>query len=341
MIVNDTCPGCVDKNKGQFASYSMGIGGPADNFVPPISYWAQPHPHGGGANTYDIPAGVGTTMETGLKPGGGGYVFMMQTHHWGSWVYEIADVDAGSGNITFGAGGFQEARGGSGGCGTGQFYLSHRRELLDAPSEWYLDESESKLFTAVAQGGTPPAILFAPTVSVLFRFEGTQSAPVKNSRVSSLTLRHAAPTYMANYSVGSGGDYSVHRNGAVTMTGTENCTVDHNLFDGVGGNGVWLHAYNRHALVSANEMRNIGENGVGLTGETVWVDGTGGNQPRHNQISGNLINHLGLYTKQACAVFSAVSCQNLIEANVFWHGPRALFNMCLLHSAVCYSLVER
>jgi hypothetical protein len=37
---------------------------------------------------------------------------MMQTHHWGSWVYEIADVtvDAAKGNatnITFGAGGFQ------------------------------------------------------------------------------------------------------------------------------------------------------------------------------------------------------------------------------------------
>ena len=78
-------------------------------------------------------------------------------------------------------------------------------------------------------------------------------------------------------------------------------TVDHNLFDGVGGNGVWLHAYNRKAMVSGNEMRNIGtqtprifcsalcpcfltesavpsygpgENGVGFTGETEWVDGT-------------------------------------------------------------------
>jgi hypothetical protein len=74
-------------------------------------------------------------------------------------------------------------------------------------------------------------------------------------------------------------------------------------------------------------MRNIGENGVGFTGETDWVDGTGGNQPRHNTIEGNLIHHLGLYTKQACAVFSAVACQNLIEHNVFFHGPRALFNM--------------
>merc|ERR1712227_284561 len=115
----------------------MGVGGPADNFVPPISYWAQPHPHGGGANTYDIPQGVAAS-NTGLEStsGGGGYVFMMQTHSWGSWVYEIADVTAGNKNqtnITFGAGGFQEARGGSGGCGTGSFYVSHRREVHDAP----------------------------------------------------------------------------------------------------------------------------------------------------------------------------------------------------------------
>jgi len=146
-------------------------------------------------------------------------------------------------------------------------------------------------------------------------------------RVSSLTLRHAAPTYMSNYSVGSGGDYAVHRAGAVTLVGTENVTVDHNLFDAMGGNCVWLHAYNRKALVAGNEMRNIGENGVGFTGETVWVDGTGGNQPRFNSVVGNLVHHLGIYTKQAVAVFSSVSCQNTIEENVFFHGPRALFNM--------------
>jgi len=77
----------------------------------------------------------------------------------------------------------------------------------------------------------------------------------------------------------------------------------------------------------ANEMRNLGENGIGLTGETHWVDGTGGNQPRLNTIEGNMIHHLGLYNKQACAVFSAVSCQNTFAENVFFHGPRALFNM--------------
>ena len=78
-------PGGLDV-QGYFGSYSMGVGGPAKNFVPAISYWAQPHPHGGGANTYDIPEGVASQDPMGLAPGGGGFVFMMQTHHWGSWV---------------------------------------------------------------------------------------------------------------------------------------------------------------------------------------------------------------------------------------------------------------
>ena len=59
-----------------------------------------------------------------------GYVFMMHTHAWGSWVYEIASTangSAGGTTVKFGKGGFQEARGtGSPTAGGGSFYLSHR-----------------------------------------------------------------------------------------------------------------------------------------------------------------------------------------------------------------------
>ena len=129
-----------------------------------------------------------------------------------------------------------------------------------------------------------------------------QAAPVSRVRLSALTFKHAAPTYMEDYAVGSGGDYSLYQGGVVHMNGTANCTVDHNLFDAVGGNGVFLTDFNRHALISANEMRrkmvtffrcvravssanpesltvaDIGENGVAMRGSTDWVDGRGGNQ---------------------------------------------------------------
>ena len=37
VITNKTCAGCTDGSKGYFGSYSMGVGGPANNFVPAIS----------------------------------------------------------------------------------------------------------------------------------------------------------------------------------------------------------------------------------------------------------------------------------------------------------------
>ena len=71
----------------------------------------------------------------------------------------------------------------------------------------------------------------------------------------------------------------------------------------------------------------MGENGVGLTGSTVWVDGRNGLQPRQNRIEGNIIYRVGLYTKQSCGIFLAVSCQNIIRDNIIFHGPRALINL--------------
>jgi len=137
---------------------------------------------------------------------------------------------------------------------------------------------------------------------------------------SPYTLRHASPSYMRGYTAPSGGDYSVSRTATVRLQGTRNASVDHcPLFA--------LIDFNRNASVSANEMRLLGENGVILVGSTDWVDGRGGDQPRFNDVSENLIYHFGLYTKQSCAVLSAAACQNTIERNVLFHGPRALINI--------------
>lgn len=167
----------------------------------------------------------------------------------------------------------------------------------------------------------------ASVVAELVRIEGTKAAPAENIRLSSLVFRHAAPTFMRPATVPSGGDYSVYKGGAVTLSGSVNCSIDHSLFDAVGGNAVALADFNRGAQVVANEMRHLGENGVILVGSTEWVDGRGGTQPRFSNVEGNLIHHLGLYTKQSCAVLSAVACENTIQQNILFHGPRALINV--------------
>ena len=65
------------------------------------------------------------------------------------------------------------------GCGTGSFYVSHRKELLDYPGEWFLDEGEAKLYLVTSTGSAPSPTVYAPTVAVLFKVAGTQGAPVR------------------------------------------------------------------------------------------------------------------------------------------------------------------
>jgi hypothetical protein len=69
------------------------------------------------------------------------------------------------------------------------------------------------------------------------------------------------------------------------------------------------------AQVVANEMRHLGENGVVLIGAAEWVDGRAGTQPRRSTVAGNVIHHVGLYTKQSCAVLSAVAVRVISDCH--------------------------
>lgn len=231
---------------GLFPSYEVGVHGPADNFDPPVSFWASPAGlKAGGGSVYAIPSAVVTPPGSNsnaslLSTHPGGFAFMMHVHSWGSWVFELnGSVTNASGftHTRFGMGGQQEARG-NGGNGGGAFYLSHRRELLDNAGEWFQDLKTDTLYIATAGDPPPSSGLVAPVMQRLFSVQGTAAAPVENIRLSSLVFRHAAPTFMEEYTVPSGGDYSVSKTAAVVFSGTVNSTVDHSLFDGVGGNAV-------------------------------------------------------------------------------------------------------
>lgn len=231
---------------GLFPSYEVGVHGPADNFKPPVSFWASPAGlKAGGGSLYAIPSAVVTPPGSnsnasllGTEPGG--FAFMMHVHAWGSWVFELnGSVTNASGftRTNLGKGGQQEARG-NGGNGGGAFYLSHRRELLDNAGEWFQDTKTDTLYIGTAGEAPPSNGLVAPVLQRLFYIEGTAVLPAKNIRLSSLVFRHAAPTFMEEYTVPSGGDYAASRTAAVTCNGTWNTTIDHSLFDAVGGNAV-------------------------------------------------------------------------------------------------------
>lgn len=157
-------------------------------------------------------------------------------------------------------------------------------------------------------------------VDEIFRVAGTPTHPATAIRIVNLTLTQTAPTYMKPSLVPSGGDYAVRKTAAIHLNGTADCEISGNLLDRVGGNAIAPSDFNRHASIVDNEIAHPGENGILLVGSTDWVDGRGGNQPRRCTIARNVIHHVGLYTKQSCAIFHSLSCQNTIADNVLFAG---------------------
>ncbi len=77
---------------------------------------------------------------------------------------------------------------------------------------------------------TMPNIFVASQIPCLISVSGGGiENPVRNILIQGLTLTQTSHTYLRDYTVPSGGDWSVHRGGTVYLTNTENVTITHNL----------------------------------------------------------------------------------------------------------------
>ena len=315
------------RNGTHFPTFQIGIGGPVDVFDPPKSYWGTKNPVGGGGATYTVPSGLRYSVdeeivdrewahpETGVL-----HTFMCQ--YWGNWIFAIEGRNMSEREITFARGGFQEARG----CAIGrEWFVENIFEELDSPNEWFYDESEQHLYL-YPNGTTPPSSGITTNLHRLFNIQGTKDDPVYNITFINVTFTHTEPTYLQPYEVPSGGDYSIHRGGAVFAEGVDGFTVQTCLFDSPGGNGLFMSNYMRNAVVERNEFKFVGDFAIAAIGSSKLMDGTTGEQPRGTRVINNLIHDFGLFGKQTSAYMQSLACQTEIMGNVFFNGPRSGIN---------------
>lgn len=316
-----------NRSNTDFPTFQIGIGGPVDVFDPPQSYWGTKNPPGGGGATFTLPTGLQywsdeeiaerewAHPETGVL-----HTFMCQ--YWGNWIFAIESRNSSTREITFSRGGFQEARG----CASGrEWFVENIFEELDAPNEYFYNETEQVLYL-YPNGTVPPTSGVATNLRRLFNIRGTKDNLVYNITFVNLTLMHTEPTYLQPYEVPSGGDYTIHRGGAVYAEGIDGFTVQQCMFDSLGGNGLFMSNYMRNAVVESNVFRFIGDYAIAAIGSSKLMDGTGGEQPRGTKIVGNLVHDFGLFGKQTSAYMQSLSCQTEITGNVFFNGPRSGIN---------------
>eukprot|EP00730_Choanoeca_flexa_P018055 TRINITY_DN8757_c0_g1_i1.p1 TRINITY_DN8757_c0_g1~~TRINITY_DN8757_c0_g1_i1.p1 ORF type:complete len:906 (+),score=246.00 TRINITY_DN8757_c0_g1_i1:1-2718(+) len=321
-----------------FQKYMVGIGGPCNIYHPPVSYWCSKDPSGGGAFAFRAPQGFWPKDATTLPnmpyaDATKAIVNVWRPSRWANWMFEVNEYDPATGNVTFGKGGFQGARGNNQGS---DFFIENVFEEFDYQNEYYFDEAKQLLYYFHNGTGSPDpdAEVVAPQLISLFNLTGDRFQPVSDVTIRGLTLTQARYTYMHPHGVPSGGDWALDRYAAVFLQGTSMTTVDQCNFTRLDGNAVMVSGYNRNATISNSEFSWIGGNamaGWGFTNETTGnglegMDGTDGNHPRYTNIVGNLAREVGHYEKQSSFWFQGKVAQTYLHGNVFFNGPRAGIN---------------
>jgi hypothetical protein len=283
-----------------------------------------------------------------------GIVHGFQSHNWGNLQYHIKGVDRVNNKILLGEGGWQLQRShGIGGKGkvASWFFIDNIFEELDTPGEWFLDTKSNQLYYyPKADVNLNGATIEIPVLKDLIQLKGSSENPVRNVSFKGFCFTQSEYTFMDKYEPVARGDWAIHRGGTIFMEGSENCTIEDCRFENLGGNGVFMSAYNRNNQVKNCLFVHTGESAVCFVGSPsavrfyqTWDDweiyGKNWNDMRkdmdlkpgpkspdypENCVVENCIMHdFGDVGKQIAGIYISMSHKIRISHNTIYNCPRA------------------
>lgn len=274
----------------------------------------------------------------------GGYVHAMHSHLWGDYRYLIKGKDGANQLIL--DGGWQNNR--QMGMHDEFRYVENIFEELDAPGEWYHDESTGMLYVyPYPETDLKESIVEASHLPHLIEFIGSEDSPVSHIHIQGITFTHTTRTFMDNKEPLLRSDWTIYRGGAIKMHGTENCTIQQCTFRQLGGNAVFVDGYNRHVFVKQCLIENVGSNGIAFVGRSESVrsplfnyeerqklgdiDTTPGpksnNYPAECMVEDCLITKIGRVEKQSAGVQVSMALDITIRHCSIYDVPRAGINV--------------
>ena len=188
--------------------------------------------------------------------------------------------------------------------------------------EWYRTGRTLRYIPAVPIADAVESGIIAAGVSkTLVNVSGAHNITLRG-----LTFTETAMTTLEPYLVPSCGDWSIHANGALYVSGSSGLAVEGCSFVRTGGNGVFVHGRNDGTSISGCSFELTGDSAIALLGKSDYIDGTAGDYPNNTLISTNHASRLGVYGKQVSFVFQALTARTTIEDNIAFDGPRAAVN---------------
>ncbi|MCH4551434.1 PDZ domain-containing protein [Aestuariibaculum lutulentum] len=273
----------------------------------------------------------------------GGFVHAMHSGRWGGFHYEITGISE-DGDLQL-TGGHQNNRPSA--MHQKLRMVENIFEELDSENEWYYSKQDKKLYLWIQ----PEIDLNTAQVEVsvlkhLIDIKGSLEHPVKNILISDITFQHAKRTFMEEYEPLLRSDWTIYRGGAITMNGTEHCSIEDCTFTNLGGNVIFVNGYNLSNNFSGNHIYNCGASAISFVGDASAVrspsfkyeefvpakdidtiKGPANNlYPSKCIVENNLIHDIGTIEKQVAGVQLSMSMKIHIKNNSIYDVPRAGIN---------------
>jgi hypothetical protein len=287
---------------------------------------------------------IATERIAGWKNPIGAIVHAMHGYEWGDFHYKITGLKPDGSPIL--EGGHQNNR-------PAPMHPKYRMienvlEELDSPGEWFLDQKSRFLYFFPEKNlDLNSARLEAVFLKNIIQIAGGFETPVRNVSIESLHIEHANRTIMEHYEPLLRSDWTIFSGGALFITGAENCLVQDCVFEGLGGNAIFLSGYNREISVNGNLIHDCGASGICFVGESAAVrspsfqynefipaakmDTEFGPKapfyPKNCIAANNLIYRTGRLEKQTAGIQIAMSMNITLLHNSIYEVPRAGINI--------------
>eukprot|EP01084_Bolivina_argentea_P194695 334094_1 len=323
--------------------------GDAQRFIDNKGFWNGTTPAG---IKYDIHAEEGHKLSLNNSFNKGMIANVFHDALWANWLYLIDEIKSENGEIGFNYGGFQEGRGGRMGSykWVQPFYVENDMQLLDDFGEWYFNNNTNYLYlnpnksdeifmkniknVKYDNNGNFVSfdldIQFGTNYRILDIVGDSSQNAVSHILFNGIMFTHTLRTQLLGYEVPSGGDWSIHRGGAVFLQNTKNIGLISCTFLRNGGNDIFLSDYNYNINITGNNFLYSADSSIAIVGRVDLIDGFSDNNRNYSNavyIDSNYMENIGVFGKQTSALFTSVAGGVSFTNNVAHSGPRAGINL--------------
>lgn len=204
-----------------------------------------------------------------------------------------------------------------------RYFIKGSKSFLDAPGEFYLDETAGDLYYRPRQTPIGNQVIEAPTTKRLIELKGSSpNATLHHLRFEGLTFT------LSEFTNSLPNEDSSTLEGLVYLENADHITLKFNKLLNAGFNGIELNKYAQYNTIYGNWIQHSGLHGIKFSGYATGEGPNGGSSTfgeayvnKFNTVSNNLIENGGDLVGHSAGIYMGNTGDNEVSYNQVRHYP--------------------